>query len=114
VLFSSHQLDLVEHVWEDVVIVDHGRVVVAGDLEELRASVPQRYVEVQFRGAVPDWSELCDVEVVEAHEGHARLRVKRSLDVAQVAAHVERSAHIESFSYEPPTLSELFRQAVGT
>ena len=37
VLFSSHQLDLVEDICEDVVIIDAGRVVRAGDLAELRA-----------------------------------------------------------------------------
>jgi ABC-2 type transport system ATP-binding protein len=46
VLFSSHQLDLVEDLCEDVVIIDHGGVVLAGDLEELRAAVPQRFVDV--------------------------------------------------------------------
>ena len=42
VLFSSHQLDLVEDICEDVVIINAGRVVRAGDLAELRAEVPQR------------------------------------------------------------------------
>ena len=37
VLFSSHQLDLVEHLCEDAVIVDHGRVVAQGPLDELAA-----------------------------------------------------------------------------
>lgn len=41
-LFSSHQLDLVEHLWEDVVILDKVRVVLAGRLTELRAAAPQR------------------------------------------------------------------------
>ena len=41
VLFSSHQLDLVEDLCEDVVIIDHGRIVRAGELAELRAAVPQ-------------------------------------------------------------------------
>ena len=45
VLFSSHQLDLVEDICEDVVIIDHGRVVLAGDLADLRAAVPQRFVD---------------------------------------------------------------------
>jgi ABC-2 type transport system ATP-binding protein len=42
VLFSSHQLDLVEDLCEDVVIIDHGRIVRAGDLAALRATVGQR------------------------------------------------------------------------
>ena len=56
VLFSSHQLDLVEDLCEDVVIIDHGRVVLAGELEELRATMPQRFVDIHFRGAAPEWS----------------------------------------------------------
>ena len=37
VLFSSHQLDLVEDLCQVVVIVDHGRIVLAGELDGLRA-----------------------------------------------------------------------------
>ena len=58
VLFSSHQLDLVEELCEDVVIIDHGRIVTAGDLADLRAAVPERFVDVRYRGRAPDWSRV--------------------------------------------------------
>ena len=61
VLFSSHQLDLVEDLCEDVVIIDHGRIALAGSLDEVRAAVPERYVEIRYRGAAPDWSTLPSV-----------------------------------------------------
>ena len=48
VLFSSHQLDLVEHLCEDVVIIDEGRVVLDGELAALRATVPYRFVDVRL------------------------------------------------------------------
>ena len=85
-LFSSHQLDLVEDLCEDVVIIDHGRIVLAGELAELRAAVPQRFVDIRYRGAPPDWSALPSVEVVEANDGDARLRVDRDVDLAAVVA----------------------------
>ena len=66
VLFSSHQLDLVEDLCEDVVVIDHGRVVLAGELDGLRVAVPQRVVDVRYRGPAPDWSGLPAVEVLEA------------------------------------------------
>ncbi|HEU5084167.1 MAG TPA: ATP-binding cassette domain-containing protein [Acidimicrobiales bacterium] len=112
VLFSSHQLDLVEDLCEDVVIVDHGRVVLSGTLDELRASVPERFVDIRHRGAAPAWSALPSVEVVEEEAGAVRLRVGRDADVDAVAAIARRTPEIISFSYEPPTLSELFRRAV--
>ena len=46
VLFSSHQLDVVEDLCEDVVIVDHGRVVLAGRVSELRAASARRYLDL--------------------------------------------------------------------
>src|SRR5512132_4233424 len=50
VVFSSHQLDLVEDVCEDVVIIDHGRIVMAGVVEELKAASPHRSLEVTVNG----------------------------------------------------------------
>ena len=52
-LFSSHQLDLVEDVCQDVVVIDHGRVVLDGELERLRAASSRRYLAVGFRGTEP-------------------------------------------------------------
>ncbi len=113
VLFSSHQLDLVEDLCEDVVIVDHGRVVVAGELDALRAAVPQRFVDIRYDGRVFDWSTVPSVAVVEATEGHVRLRVERDVDVASLLRDTQRVAQVIAFAYEPPTLSELFRRAVA-
>jgi ABC-2 type transport system ATP-binding protein len=113
VLFSSHQLDLVEDLCEDVVIIDHGHIVLAGDLDELRAAVPDRFVDIRYRGLAPDWTALAAAEIIEASDGHARLRVPRSLDVGATVALARQSADVVSFSYQPPTLSELFRQAVA-
>lgn len=114
VLFSSHQLDLVEDLCEDVVIIDHGRIVRAGDLADLRAAIPQRFVDIRYRGAAPDWSELPASELVESGDGHARLRLERQADLSQVVALARGAEKLVSFAYQPPTLSELFRQAVAT
>jgi ABC-2 type transport system ATP-binding protein len=113
VLFSSHQLDLVEDLCEDVVIVDHGRVVLAGQLTDLRAAVPQRFMDIRYRGPDPDWSMLGSLELVESTEGHVRLRVERETDLPAVIALVRQTTDVISFVYQPPTLSELFRRAVA-
>ena len=47
VLFSSHQLDLVEDVCQDVVIIDHGRIVLSGVVEKLKAARAYRSLEIR-------------------------------------------------------------------
>jgi ABC-2 type transport system ATP-binding protein len=113
VLFSSHQLDLVQDLCQDVVIIEHGRIVLAGELAELRAKVPERFIDIRYRGPGPDWSRLALATVIKAGEGAVRLRVSGDADAAAVLAAVRDRADLVSFSYQPPTLSELFRQAVA-
>jgi ABC-2 type transport system ATP-binding protein len=113
VLFSSHQLNLVEDLCQDVVIIEQGRIVLAGELKDLRAAVPERFIDIRYQGAAPDWSRLAPATLVEANNGRARLRVGSGVDVAAVLATLQDSADIVSFTYQPPTLSELFCEVVA-
>ena len=110
VLFSSHQLDVVEHLCEDVVVIDSGRVVLSGPLEQIREAAPYRYVDVITRGDVDPLLHVEGASVAEHSDGHVRLRVPRGADPAIVLQVVGRD--VERVSYEPPTLSELFRSAL--
>jgi ABC-2 type transport system ATP-binding protein len=112
VLFSSHQLDLVEDICEDVVIINAGRVERAGDLAELRAEVPERFVTIRYHGNAPDWFRSSSAELVAEHDGEVRLRVEQGTDLAALAAAAQRDTDLVAFTYEPPALSELFREAV--
>jgi ABC-2 type transport system ATP-binding protein len=111
-LFSSHQLDLIEDISRDVVIIDQGRVVLSGDVADLRRQAAHRYVDVTFDGAVswqPQVGEL--VPVAEPHV--QRVRVDRGTDPADVLADAQRAGVVTSFGFFPPELSEVFLRAVG-
>ncbi|MGE5133143.1 MAG: ABC transporter ATP-binding protein [Gemmatimonadota bacterium] len=118
ILFSSHQLDLVEHLCEDVVILDKGRVVLAGQLSELRAAAPRRRLEVTLASDAGDrwwerWSPaLPGVEVVSGDARRVRLTAGRSADLEKVLIEARSVGEVVRFDFEPPSLSEIFREAV--
>ena len=113
VLFSSHQLDLVEDICEDVAIVDHGRVVAAGKLDALRRRSRQRQIDLQLDGAPPQWlPRLAGVELVERHDGSMRLTAEREVDPERVLAQAQQTAQVVAFSYGPPSLTDLFLELV--
>lgn len=113
VLFSSHQLDLVEHVCQDVVIVDRGAVVMSGELEALRAESGLRYLDVAFGGS-QRWTPRTEHAVVRVSEpGRTRLELSGEVALERLAADAESAGDITRFSLEPPSLSDLFHQAVG-
>ena len=115
VLFSSHQLELVENICEEVAIIDHGRIVATGNLEGLRRQSHRRRIELQLEGGPPEWlPHVAGVELAERHNGDLRLLADREVDPEQVLADAERSGRVVAFSYGPPTLSELFLELVGS
>jgi ABC-2 type transport system ATP-binding protein len=114
VVFSSHQLELVEDICEDVTIIDRGRIVANGDLAGLRRASQRRRIELELDAAPPGWlPDLTGVEVVERRNGLLRLRVGREVDPEQVLAAAERAARVVEFRYGPPTLDELFLELVA-
>jgi ABC-2 type transport system ATP-binding protein len=113
VLFSSHQLELVEHLCESVAIIDHGRLVACGPVDELRAGGP-RLVRVDLRGARPDWIDaLTDVELVERVDSRVVFRLAPAADPQRILDVARRSGSVTHFSELQPTLADLFREAVS-
>jgi ABC-2 type transport system ATP-binding protein len=113
VLFSSHQLDLVEDLCEDVVIIDHGRVVLAGCVDELRTAQAHRTLTITLHGASRAWApELPGVEVLSADGGTVRLRLHRTVDLTEVLSLAREAGEVRAITYQPPDLSDLFREAV--
>ena len=113
VLFSSHQLELVEHVCESVAIIDHGRLVACGAVEELRAGGP-RLVRAEVRGASGDWTAgLPGVRVVERAADGVVLELDPEADSQRVLDAARRSGEVALFAEEHPTLTELFRELVA-
>jgi ABC-2 type transport system ATP-binding protein len=111
VLFSSHQLDVVEHLCEDVVVINSGRVAIEGRLGDIRDAAASRYIDITSRGDLRSLLDLPRVTVVARDDGHVRLRVPSGTDPGRWLQAV--GTGVVRVSYEPPTLSELFRTAVA-
>jgi ABC-2 type transport system ATP-binding protein len=114
VLFSSHQLDLVEDICEDVAIVDHGRVVATGDVSSLKRASRRRRIDVQLDNGPSGWlPHVAEVELSARHNGNIALLASRDVDPQRVLAEAERAGDVVAFSYGPPSLADLFLELVA-
>ena len=113
IVFSSHQLDLVEALCDDIVIIHRGRHILSGTIEELRAASDRRRVEVQFGPGAGDWTpQTADPIGVERRNGTYRALIDSSTDPEALLASARAAGEVRSFSWTPPSLSELFVEAV--
>ena len=113
VVFSSHQLDLIERICDAVVLIDHGRVVAAGTIDELRAARARRLVRVEVAGADGEWfASLPGARLDAQVPGGVILELDDDLDEQRVLDLARGSGDVTHFSRVRPTLAELFREVV--
>jgi ABC-2 type transport system ATP-binding protein len=113
VVFSSHQLDLVEDVCQDVVIIARGRIVAAGAIDELKARSGRRHLEVEVVGSDASWLDGDgSLTVLERAGDRVKLLVRDDVDLDGMLARATAAGEVRTFSYQPPKLSELFMEAV--
>jgi ABC-2 type transport system ATP-binding protein len=113
IVFSSHQLDLVEDVCEDVVIIDAGRIALSGTLDELRNGAGYRYLEVAVDGR--EWSpDIRGIDAIAGVAGRRRYVITAETPVDQVMAQAMAVGDVTKFALEPPNLSDLFREVVAS
>jgi ABC-2 type transport system ATP-binding protein len=110
VLFSSHQLADVEQIADHVAIVEHGRTVVAGALDDLRANY--RRVQLVFAAVVPEVDWRASGVVGTRREG----RVLSVLASSGADAIVEEARRFKPVSVDvlPVTLKEIFLETVAS
>jgi ABC-2 type transport system ATP-binding protein len=117
VLFSSHQLELVERLCEAVAIVSAGRLVAEGSVKALRerGARDHRRVRVELAGApAADWlAGIPGARALERLPGGAILELGDGTGPDAVLDAARAAGTVVHFSVHRPTLAELYREAVG-
>jgi ABC-2 type transport system ATP-binding protein len=114
VVFSSHQLDLVERICDSVGILARGRMVATGTVDELRRREAGRLLRVVVPDAAPRWAAaLAGVRVVSEQAGDTLLELTPGTDDQAVLGAALQTGRVTHFAWQQPTLVELFRGAVA-
>lgn len=112
VLFSSHQLELVERLCDRLVVLAHGRVVASGGVDELRSARPVRY-RLTLDGDAGWLRDLAGIHVVDVDGTTALLEFTHpDARPALLTAAVERGDVLD-FARQVPTLSEIYREVTA-
>jgi ABC-2 type transport system ATP-binding protein len=115
VVFSSHQLELVERLCEAVAIIKDGRLVATGPVEELRnRGEDGRRIRVAVSGAPEDWlARVPGAEVVDSGPRGMLVALHDGAPPEAVLDAARAAGTVTFFSLERPTLTDLFREAVA-
>src|SRR4030095_6102356 len=110
IFFSSHQIAEVDQIADRVVIIDHGRAVVTGALEDLRENF--RRIQLVFEGEAP--APSFRAPGIERVGRKGRVLTVLSSAGAERIVDEARSLNPVSVEVAPVTLKEIFLETVIT
>ena len=114
VVFSSHQLELVERLCDEVVLIDQGRIAARGTIDALHASRDRNLWRVEVRGADDAWWDVVPGVTATRVEGDAVvLDLATSIDPQRLLDLARGAGDVVSFGAVRLTLAELFREVVS-
>jgi ABC-2 type transport system ATP-binding protein len=111
ILMSTHQMHQVEVLCDRILLIDEGRDVLYGELDEIRRRYTGHAVLVRTAGDLPPLSGIEDVSI---HNGTHRLALSEEITPQQVLeALMAQRAVVEQFEIAVPTLDEIFIRVVA-
>lgn len=119
VLFSSHQLDIVERLCDDVTVIGGGRILASGSRESLRAQHSGREFEIELTGAAADAGWVRDqagISLTNLDGGYARFEAESDAAAQAVLARAvsgsAEGAQVLRFGKLTPSLAQIFKEVV--
>ena len=112
VLFSSHQLDVVERLCDDLVIIASGTIRAAGTRDGLRAEHATRRYELVSASDAGWLRTESGVEVVDFDGGYAVFEADSDQTVQRVLQRAVAAGDVTSFAPRRPTLAQIFTEVI--
>ena len=112
VLFSSHQLDVVERLCDDLVIIAGGTIRAAGARDALRAEHSTRRFELVSSGDAGWLRDEPGVEVVDFDGGYALFETDSDQTAQRVLRRAVAQGDVASFAPQHPTLAQIFKEVI--
>jgi ABC-2 type transport system ATP-binding protein len=112
ILFSTHRMDQVEKLCDEICLIHCGEAVLSGSMREVKSRYKRNRVIIDFAGddgflshpAIADYSQ---------YPGHVEIRLQEHGDAQALLRAAEQHAQIYRFELVEPSLEEIFIQTVG-
>jgi ABC-2 type transport system ATP-binding protein len=113
VLFSTHVMHEAERLCDFLVLIDRGRVVVDGTLDQIRAGHEANAVSVELEGDAGFVRTLPMVQAVKPDGRRLEVTLRDEADPQELLLALVARARVRTFEIRQPSLHEIFVQLVG-
>ncbi|MBN2732049.1 MAG: ATP-binding cassette domain-containing protein [Balneolaceae bacterium] len=113
ILFSTHRMEQVEQMCDEICLFNKGRAVLKGDLREIKQSFGKNTINLEFQGDASFLDKLDNVRINNRSTNFAEIRVLNGQNTQDILRTAMSHAEIYTFERIEPSLQEIFISTVG-
>ncbi len=112
ILFSTHRMDQVERLCDEITLINHGAAVLQGVLRDIKASYGKSSVRMEYDGMLPVLERKELVQSFHDSGNSVELKLAPSADAQVLLKLAAETARISKFELVEPSLEEIFIDVV--
>lgn len=110
VLFSTHRMESVEELCDDIALINHSEVVLSGNKLEVQSRYKQNQFLIRFAGEL---AKISGIEIISSQSGQAVIRIAKGLNTNDAIALLIQHVTLLEFKEVIPSFNDIFIQVVS-
>lgn len=113
IIYSSHRMEHVEELCDDVCIIDKGQLVVSGDIQKVRSEHGNKLVIVESDHQIDGLNDIPGILKKEHRKHDVRLTIENEAVAEKIYNTVIKQGYVRRFQVLEPSLNDIFIDKVG-
>ena len=114
IIFSTHLMDFAERMCDHIAMIDHGKIILFGSLNEIKKKYAQRNVSLNYEGDIGFLKNNPIIEELNDFGNSTGIKVKDNRQIQELLQLlVHNNVVVNSFKANEISLNEIFIQLAG-
>jgi ABC-2 type transport system ATP-binding protein len=113
VIFSTHQMDQAEKLCDNICVINHGRVVLEGDIREIKQRFGKNSLHIEFDGDGTFLKTMPEFQKADVYQNFAEVQLVDHGSANTVLKKLVERIEIRKFEMMEPSMNSIFIDVVG-
>ena len=111
IILSTHRMESVEELCDDIALINSGKCILKGSLNEIKNNFKEYIFEVQFEGTIQNEIQHFDTLVIES--GRGIFKAKNKENTHTLIKQLVEQVNVTRFNEKLPTINDVFIQSIN-
>jgi ABC-2 type transport system ATP-binding protein len=108
IILSTHQMDIAEKMCNDILLINKGKEVCSGNINDIKRKFGTQSIQIDFEGNGSFLNEMNSIKHLDIYQNHAEVELQQDVNPSYFLKDLVNKIEIKNFSIIEPTLNKIF------